>query len=101
MAVSMEALSNPMLSKFATASARCAPIVRVDGSLNCGATGGVSVVVEGTPAPAGEGVEGTFVVVEALATGAGGGAGVAADDAGAGVDGVFEEDAAAAGAAFG
>lgn len=89
-----------MPSRFVIASARCAPIVSADGSLNCAAAGVVSVELV-IAAPAGEGVEGTAATAEVLdGAGAAGGAGVAAE-AGAGVDGAFEEDAADAGAALG
>lgn len=90
-------LSNPMLSRFEIASARCAPIVRADGSLNCGAGRGVSVIVTAAaPAPAGDGVEGTALVeVDDDWAGATGAAGVAAT-AGAGVAGALEVDGAAA-----
>lgn len=89
-----------MLSRFAMASARCVPIVRDAGSLNCGAAGGVSAV-EGAAAPAGDGVDGILMAFEVVVwIGAAGGAGVA-EDAGAGVDGTFDEDAVDAGAGLG
>jgi hypothetical protein len=50
--------------------------------------------VAGAPAPAGEGVAGTAVAVLDDCVGAAGGAGVEAG-AGAGVEGAFDEDAAA------
>ncbi len=96
MAISICDLSNPILSRFAIASARWAPIVIDEGSVNDLVVVGVSAVV--AAAPAGEGVAGAAAVVEVLA---GAGAAGVATEAGAGVDGAFEDVAAAAGAALG
>lgn len=79
------------------ASARWAPIVRAEGSLNWGCVGAGAVVAE-TPAPAGEGVDGMPVFEVEVEGTTGGGAGV--DDAavGAGVAGSLgAADAAGAG----
>lgn len=74
-------------------------MARPDDSLPAG-VGAVAAVVAPAPAPAGEGVAGGADVEELLdCIGAAGGAGVAAV-AGAGVEGGFDEDAAA-GAALG
>lgn len=54
------------------AASRCAPIAKAEGSLNLGATASGAVAA---PVPAGEGVSGTFGVLEA-AEGAEGAAGV-------------------------
>ena len=86
-----------MLSIFATASSRCAPRVRADGSLKLGASADTAAA----GAAAGDGVDGAFDVVFNMAgAGAAGAAGVCAV-AGAGVEGAFEVDEEAAGAALG
>jgi hypothetical protein len=92
--MSISDLGNPILSKFAIASARSAPTVRADGSLS---RVGVSVAVE-VAAPAGEGVDGTTVAVVLAWKGAAGWAGVAVV-AGAGVDGALAVDGPATDAA--
>lgn len=90
-------LSKPMLSISAICAALSAPIARPEVAPE-GVDGMTGAAV---PAPAGEGVAGMALVVVLVDwAGAAGGAGVEAL-AGAGVEGGFEVEAAAAGAALG
>lgn len=86
-----------MLSIFLTASSRCAPRVRADGSLKL-APSADKAAAGGW---AGDGVDGAFdAVFDVAGAGAAGAAGVCAVT-GAGVEGAFALDGEAAGAALG